>query len=493
MCIPLSNGTRIAQLNQSCNQDIKTKRDCGNFPTLEAAQTKAKEVSKGSDEDSVIIKNKNGTFQVYGISEVGNFDPKANKLSYADNKRITQYALESVNENVESFFITKRDEKGWRVGKEGEEAELKINKGSADATFELEFSIENLPYELEKCNEDDLLKLTDNKGTIFPVGQINPALKPIILVHGIDDDFAKLQPLINKLRDEKYPRQILVYAYDDKGKSPADTGKEFASELNRIRKDFNWKDVDIVAHSMGGIVSKRALNELKEGESDQKHLNDFNKINLITIDTPWEGFFPHLGSAPPEIFPRSGMNAYNELFTGSEDAKTDAVKKGLRGVELPPDKVEMHMIVANNGEKPDLMWDYTDMISNLKDETLSKYTEQMVIAGDRKLPDAKREKAKTEMYNILEKELGNKAQQYQNGFLPIMQDSSWEKISNDLKPLTEKDKLPKKENGDTTFLNSDTMIDILKTYIPRIAGTHNSILQNKELLDNVFNRVNNIK
>lgn len=107
----LSIGSNIGQLNQSFDENIKIKSKQGTFNTVEEAQKKAQDVAKNENEDSVIVKNEDGKYEVFGIDEVGKLDPSGNDV-------VGDYKIHDTDANVLNFVVTQRNENGIKTGSE---------------------------------------------------------------------------------------------------------------------------------------------------------------------------------------------------------------------------------------------------------------------------------------------------------------------------------------------------------------------------------------
>ena len=101
-------GSRVGQLNQWSDEDIRVRSRQGSFPTEEEAQARAAEVAESPTEDAIVTRA-NGQYNVYGVSEIGTLDPSANEVG-----RYDIHELEG--ETIVSFDITKRDTEGERLG-----------------------------------------------------------------------------------------------------------------------------------------------------------------------------------------------------------------------------------------------------------------------------------------------------------------------------------------------------------------------------------------
>ena len=127
-----------------------------------------------------------------------------------------------------------------------------------------------------------------------------------------------MKPLVNEMC-EKYPnREIYVFSYDWR-QSNADS----AEKLNDFIESLSAKKVDIVAHSMGGIVTSKYVKA-----------HGFDKVDkIITCGTPYEGA-PHCIEAVVN-FSVAGNDAKDYLLAFGGLHKD--VKRELDGVaELTP-------------------------------------------------------------------------------------------------------------------------------------------------------------
>ncbi|MCW9027278.1 MAG: alpha/beta hydrolase [Thiovulaceae bacterium] len=114
---------------------------------------------------------------------------------------------------------------------------------------------------------------------IFLLKKYTPNKKPILFVHGISGSPEDFSYLINHIDDSKY--QIFV-AYYPSGMSADIISNHLANNLNQLYREFRFKKISIVAHSLGGIIARDMLNNLNE-----------NKIDIvdkfITMSAPFKG------------------------------------------------------------------------------------------------------------------------------------------------------------------------------------------------------------
>lgn len=122
----------------------------------------------------------------------------------------------------------------------------------------------------------------------------------MILVHGIDGNPAQLDAIAERLSTAE--RQVFFFCYDDRMTSPNESGRQLATAMTALRSHYGpAARLDIVAHSMGGIVARCALNSLAAPSWRDRPAAGiapapalpragFDNIRLRTVDTPWEGF-----------------------------------------------------------------------------------------------------------------------------------------------------------------------------------------------------------
>lgn len=315
-----------------------------------------------------------------------------------------------------------------------------------------------LPTDVRGVNEKNLLAETGGQGALYAVGDWKPGARPLVLVHGIGSDFADLQPIIDKFKNDP-TRQVMVYAYSDMGDFTEDSGTQLAYQLNNLRRDYPWAEsLDVVAHSMGGIVSRRAMNELAEGQIGG--IEQFKDITLTAVDTPWHGF-PGPGVRLNVAQGGMDMQAQSELFQGSDEMPDNASKKGLTGVQLPG-QVKVNLLFADNeaaGLKRDGIKDYTDFLDKLTADELKAFT-KAVVRGNR---EDLRRALPIQAFNL---------------FTALQADKNWPVVRQKLEDML-----------DTELLDGKRMNNLLQRYLPRFAGEHSGVLANPQLLDAVAGRL----
>jgi pimeloyl-ACP methyl ester carboxylesterase len=207
--------------------------------------------------------------------------------------------------------------------------------------------------------ENELLR-PGKKGALYALGN-SPAdfhadREPLVLVHGIQGDPKVLQSVVDRFRDSsRY--QLYVLCYDDNGRRTSLNGNDLAEEMRSLERRLGrGRDVAIVAHSMGGIVARQALNQLSAGTG--RGIERFGDVRLIAADTPWHGYPGPSDRGAEGVFmdiARAFMNdgledmrAASAMFAGDPDGPDPAARAGLLGVELA-DNVSTNLVFAAEG------------------------------------------------------------------------------------------------------------------------------------------------
>lgn len=107
-----------------------------------------------------------------------------------------------------------------------------------------------------------------------------PAKIPVIFVHGIGGTPRIWEPLIRSLDKRRY--QPWIFSYPS-GLPIEDSAKALADLTHRLQRHHRFTRMHVVAHSMGGLVSRRAV-QMIVNEKHQTYIS-----SLTTISTPWNG------------------------------------------------------------------------------------------------------------------------------------------------------------------------------------------------------------
>jgi len=137
---------------------------------------------------------------------------------------------------------------------------------------------------------------------LMAYGDYKPSAKPVVIVHGIGGPDVHLQEMISKLAADP-DVQLYVFAYDSQWRFLDQTALDLSHELQTLSAHIGGgQSLKIIAHSMGGVISRGALNYLHSPDwlsapgqkaSDavlSESLSSFRQIDFVAIDTPWEGF-----------------------------------------------------------------------------------------------------------------------------------------------------------------------------------------------------------
>ena len=108
---------------------------------------------------------------------------------------------------------------------------------------------------LEKLLHLPLSEWPDEKGLHLPDG-FDPDRRTMLLVHGLEADAADLKPFAKACVDTEV--QALLFDYPNDGPI-AWSGDRLRSELGDLCKRYERLKLVIVAHSMGGLVARYAL------------------------------------------------------------------------------------------------------------------------------------------------------------------------------------------------------------------------------------------
>ena len=215
-----------------------------------------------------------------------------------------------------------------------------------------------LPLDLDALDERTLLRAHGHARLAPVAGEdgVHPEREPLLLVHGLGGHPRELQSLVDRFHDRF---QIYVLAYDSLNRRTSLSGDELADEIATLAARLGpGRDVTLFAHSMGGIVARRALNRLYLGQG--RRLEHLGRVRLVACDSPWQGYpGPSdrgqgrlmMGLARPWL-PDAlvDMRARSSLFTGDPASADPVERAGLLDVALP-ESVEIELVFALDGER----------------------------------------------------------------------------------------------------------------------------------------------
>ena len=114
---------------------------------------------------------------------------------------------------------------------------------------------------------------------LFLLEEYNPSKKLVLFIHGISGTPTQFSYLIDNLDKTKFQSLIAFYP---SGLPLAKLSKYLNNSLNILQSTLNFKSISLVAHSMGGLVSRDIINIQTNSE---KLIVD----KFISISTPWDG------------------------------------------------------------------------------------------------------------------------------------------------------------------------------------------------------------
>ncbi len=113
---------------------------------------------------------------------------------------------------------------------------------------------------------------------LYVLKEFDPTQKSILVVHGIDDTPRVFETLVNAIPADY---QVLLFHYPS-GFSLEYTSYALNEVLDEIIRRYQIPQLDIIAHSMGGLVSKGMLYQADEALRERLHL-------FISIASPFGG------------------------------------------------------------------------------------------------------------------------------------------------------------------------------------------------------------
>ena len=130
-------------------------------------------------------------------------------------------------------------------------------------------------------------------GGIYVLGNFSANKVPILFIHGLNGTPRDFSHIINQIDKNKY--QIIVYYYAT-GVNLNYSVDGLNNSITKLKEKYGFNKLVIVAHSMGGLVSRGFINNLDSSIIVEKY---------ITISTPWNGqkFAEYAGKIAFRIVP----------------------------------------------------------------------------------------------------------------------------------------------------------------------------------------------
>jgi pimeloyl-ACP methyl ester carboxylesterase len=165
---------------------------------------------------------------------------------------------------------------------------------------------------------------------IFLLEPYDPDRIPVLFVHGIGDTPGRWQTMIDHLDRERFQPWVFSYATG----LPIDANARYMYEaVTQLRILHGVKEMHLIAHSMGGLVSQAFLNQYR--------LDGSVFLNLfVSLSTPWGG---HDAA-------RLGVAYAPAVVPVWRDMEPDSfLLARLRGSVLPAG-VSYHLLFSHKGE-----------------------------------------------------------------------------------------------------------------------------------------------
>lgn len=199
---------------------------------------------------------------------------------------------------------------------------------------------ENIPNSQFESIQNSAKSINSNIEYFEAVQENIESKKAIVFVGGVNDTYHFWDKHIESLKD----KDVLVLGYEGvggKGSSPHNVeymdqnAKHIADGIRKLQEN-GINDVQIVAHSLGGVVAKKALHILE----DSKFLDEKNKIKFTAVSSPLGGFAL---AAPGEYLPLfSQISKATKIAMASD---MSPMGKFYQSISRPmPSQIESRMI-----------------------------------------------------------------------------------------------------------------------------------------------------
>ncbi len=186
----------------------------------------------------------------------------------------------------------------------------------------------------------------------LPQGEIL-ARKTVVLIHGLDDPGKVWQNLAPELAKEDYNVLLMEYPNDQ---PVAESSLLFFEELQEL-KEFGINHISIVAHSMGGLVSREMLTSPEfeyHGLANKSQVPEVT--SFIMVGTPNHGSqmvrFRLFGEVRDHLARLSNgeISWQGAIFDGAGEAKIDLLPESRFLTELNsrphPEDIDMFIIAG---------------------------------------------------------------------------------------------------------------------------------------------------
>jgi pimeloyl-ACP methyl ester carboxylesterase len=181
--------------------------------------------------------------------------------------------LDTATETSPRFPLDVRGDAGIR------QAALRFSMGEVVSLDDPRFD----PEQVSKGMWTPLAALRENGGGVFFLEPYDPGRIPVLFVHGIGGSPRDLRVLIERLDRTRF--QPWIYYYPS-GFRLATLANGLSRNLPALRKTLGFKTIYVVAHSMGGLVSRAAILNLDADPQQRDMVGLF-----VTFASPLGGHY----------------------------------------------------------------------------------------------------------------------------------------------------------------------------------------------------------
>jgi pimeloyl-ACP methyl ester carboxylesterase len=171
---------------------------------------------------------------------------------------------------------------------------------------------------------------------VYFLERYDPSRIPVLFVHGAAGSPQDWRTAMEKIDRRRY--QPWFYFYPSGGRLEAAAGA-LNEGVKRLHERFGFQRMDVVAHSMGGLVSRRFVikNVIEDG-------NGYIR-NFITFSTPWDG---HEAAAMGVKWAPTVVPSWYDMKQGS-DFLDHLFDRRLKG------KVNYHLFYSHHAKRSPIM------------------------------------------------------------------------------------------------------------------------------------------
>ena len=141
---------------------------------------------------------------------------------------------------------------------------------------------------------------------IYFLGAYDSTKMPVLFVHGINGTPQNFKTLIERLDQRRF--QPWVYYYPS-GAALPQVADHLTQTMRKLQVQYGFKSFAVVAHSMGGLVSRGFLQRYRAGGGGA------SVPLFVSISTPWDG---HAAAAWGAKAPIGSVRVFTDMAPGSD-------------------------------------------------------------------------------------------------------------------------------------------------------------------------------